>query len=52
MVNSGALGADGARGEVVLKGEEGADCPNPELPKLEVDGCGKLRLVPPTGDAG
>lgn len=49
MVNSGAAGAEGASGEVVLKGEEGADCPNPELPKPDV---GKLRLLPPTGDAG
>jgi len=52
MVNSGAAGAEGASGEVVLKGEEGADCPNPELPKPDVADCGKLRLLPPTGDAG
>ncbi len=51
-MNSGAAGAEGASGEVVLKGEEGADCPNQELPKPEVADCGKLRLLPPTGDAG
>jgi len=52
MVNSGAAGAEGASGEVVLKGEEGANCPNPGLPKPDVANCGKLRLLPPTGEAG
>ena len=53
IVNSVPLGADGVRGDDAVKGEEGADCPKPALPKpLEVEGGGKLRLLQPIGDAG